>query len=158
MSKNEGKLFEQDFQVSFPSAGFIYRLKDAGGFSKSENKRFTINNMCDFLGFYRGFLCCFELKSTKLKSLPIKNIRNNQLVELYEASLKDNVKSYIVINFRTYEETYAVDIKDIKEFYEKMERKSISLDYCREVGIKIEQEKKRVRYKYNLEGFFEELV
>ena len=156
--KNKGKLFEQDFQSSFPNSGFIYRLRDAGGFSKSENKRFTINNMCDFIAFYKGVLYCFELKSTKLKSLSLSNISNNQLIGLYEASFKEDVKAYIVINFRTYEETYAVDIKDIKNFYEKMERKSLSLNYCREVGVKIEQEKKIVRYKYNLEGFFKELV
>lgn len=94
-----------------------------------------------------------ELKSTKQKSLPLNNIKNNQLVGLCNASTYEGVKAYFIINFRTTEETFAIEAKKVKEFIKETERKSIPIDWCRKNGILIEQEKKRSRYKYNIDSF-----
>ena len=91
-----------------------------------------------------------ELKSTKQKSLPFNNIKNNQLIGLCNASKYPGVQAYFVINFREIEETYSIEAVKIKEYMENTDTKSISLDFCRENGLKIEQELKRSRYRYNL--------
>ena len=150
---NEGKKFEEDFRKSIPAGCYIYKLKDAGGWSNASNTRFTISNMCDFIMYYKPTLYLLELKSTKGKSLPFSNIKDNQIKELLVASNTEGVRAGLVINLRSINETYYLNIKDFKKYVETTERKSISLDYLRSKGILIEQELKKTRYRYNIKEF-----
>ena len=150
---NEGKKFEIDFKNSIPANVYIYKLKDAGGWSNASNTRFTISNMCDFIMYSKPTLFLLELKSTKGKSLPFNNIRETQIKELYKASNTEGVRAGLVINLRTLEETYYLDIKDFKTYRETTERKSISLECLKDKGILIEQELKKTRYRYDIKEF-----
>lgn len=150
---NEGKKFEEDFRKSIPAGFYIYKLKDAGGWSNASNTRFTISNMCDFIMYSKPTLYLLELKSTKGKSLPFSNIKDNQVKELLAASNTEGIQAGLVINLRSVNETYYLSIKDFKKYVETTERKSISLDYLRNEGILIEQELKKTRYRYNIKEF-----
>ena len=170
--KKEGKKFENDFKQSFPEEGYIYRLRDSGstygGMKDGNNLRFSITNMCDFLGFYKGHLCFFELKSTKLQSLPKANIKPHQLDEMLDADKKDGVYSYIVVNFReihikkgrkiidSIAKTYLLPVTIVKSIFDTGV-KSLSADWCQDNGIELKSEKKRTRYKYDIRSFLESI-
>ena len=160
--KNEGKHFEEDFKKSYPEYGFIYRLRDSGstyGGCKDNGLRFSVTNMCDFIGFFKGHLFCMELKSTKNHSLPIGNIRKKQIKELLEAESKENVHAMIIINFRNEKmmtnNTYAIPIKNVEKFLAEKKRKSIPIEWCQEHGIEVRNEIKVKHYKYFVEEFLE---
>lgn len=159
---NEGKRFEEDFIKSFPLDVFTYRLRDSAGAWGGDNKntRFTASNICDFIchNHHKGETIFMELKSTKQKSLPFSNMKNNQIIGLYNASKYKGIKAYFIINFRVVEETYAIEAIKVKEFIETSDRKSIPIQWCVENGEKIEQKKKISRYSYNLVNFLGQTV
>lgn len=96
-----------------------------------------------------------ELKTTKGKSLPFGNVRENQVKGMKDISTKDNTSSYFIINFREFEETFAIKASEIHFFYYNGKRKSFPIDWCKSNGILIKQELKRTRYKYNVIKFLE---
>ena len=158
MEKNEGKVFEKDFQDSYPIGVFIYRLKDtASTFTGGKNTKYTTYNMCDYIAFNPEHKCvlALELKSFKGKSMPFTNIKSHQLTDMKKAKDEQNIESYFVLNFRDVGETYLVDIDDMIWYIEHSGRKSIDLLYCRENAIFLPQELKRVHYKYNMEEIFD---
>lgn len=94
-----------------------------------------------------------ELKTHTGASLPLSCIRKNQI----EGMSKINhvrIKAVFIINFRDKEKTYSVDAEKLKSYIEISNRKSILLSFLEEKGIEIIGTKKKVRYKYDLEKFF----
>lgn len=169
MAKNPGKKFEEDFVKSIPDRCDVTRLKDAGGWAKSEELRFTIKNPCDFVVFSGHRLeheftdmYKFELKSLNGKSLPYANIkpktekltaRETSLIfisKLVESEAK-GVRAGLVVNFRDTNETFWVTALDVERFVDNADRASIPIDWFREHGHLIKQELIRVRYRYDLE-------
>lgn len=153
---NEGKKFEQDFQKSIKKdeETFIYRFRDSSGaWGNGDKTRFTPSNIADFLLMKRDKVLFLELKSIKEKRLPLGNIRMSQLDGLAGINHK-NIKSYFLVNFRSEEKTYAVTPKQIIDFLEEQERKSIPLSWFEKHGILIKQTKKKVRWKYDLEVIY----
>ncbi len=61
-----------------------------------------------------------------------------------------------LVNFRDLEETYFLSVGFVENFYYVGERKSIPVEYFREHGIRIPQEKKRTLYKYDLREWLSE--
>lgn len=158
MPKNEGKKFEENIKKSVPKECWLYRFKDGtGNFAgeKNQNVRFQASNICDFLTMTNEYLFLLELKSHQGSSIGFNCIRDNQLKEMTNIEHK-KIKAYFILNFRDKEKTYAIEAKELKEYIETAERKSIPFDWCRQNGIEIESEKKKVHYRYNLEKFFEE--
>lgn len=159
---NEGKKFEEDFKKSFPENYFIYRLRDSGSSfnGKQDGLRFTITNACDFIAFdpENGLLLPLELKSVQGNSLPFTNIKEHQLKELNDFSTKLNVFPFIVINFRGSNKTFFMYIKNLMNFIETTNKKSINIKDVQEFGgIDAEQYIKKVRSGYKLEIFFNKL-
>lgn len=158
--QNEGKRFEEDIKKSVPQEYFYYRFKDGtGNFNgtKNENVRFQAKNICDCEVFTEEHLFLLELKSHLGKSISFTCIRNNQIEEMAKVDHK-RIKPYFIFNFRDLEKTYAIGAQKIKEFMESAKVKSFPVKWCEENGIEIESIKKKVRYKYNLEKFFNEVV
>lgn len=149
--KNEWKRFEEDFIKSVPKEWEVIRLKDWGGRSNATNTRFTISNDCDFILFTGKSLIKLELKSTKWWTLPLKNIKPNQLKKL-SMEQKDWVFAYFIINYRLYNETYIIDPINIVNIISYW-KKSISRDYAKEYWLLLPQEKKISRYRYLLNNF-----
>ena len=152
-----GKVFEQDFQKSCPESAYIYRLKDnAASFAKGTNTRFTSHNMCDYLLFDNKSrtLYFLELKSTKSSSVPLSMIRETQIKELTEAS-NNNLIAGFVVNFREKDNfTGFISIKDFNRMMNEINKKSFNIEDLKKYRvIEIKSEKKRTRYKYNIENF-----
>lgn len=143
---NEGKSFEKDFFSKIDKDWTLVRLRDAGGWEKTEGKRFTIDNICDFVFFNGVKLFLLELKSYKTPSIPQKALK--QLPDLMKYKGKLNTFPLFVFNFRSVNETYLMELQPIIECLE--ERKSIPLSLCREKGVLIPQKLKRVHYSYDL--------
>ena len=161
--KNLGKQFEQDFRKSIPINNkiYYYRLKDSNNnWNRSENIRFSQNNIADAIMFYNGnflsYLFILEFKSHKGKSLPLTCIRDNQLKEMTEASKKIGVRPMLVVFFSDVEKCYALDIEDVNIFIKLCDRKSIPLEYFENNAKEIEVIKLRTNYKYNIEKWLKE--
>lgn len=137
VSSKVGKAFESDFYNSCPDDMLLIRLKDGKGYGK---------NPCDYVLVtkFRGYM--LELKTTQEKRLAKANIREHQLDILAMAS-SVGIPAYFVVNFRTYEETYLLDGLVAKQYFDTG-AKSIPIAWFRENCKKIEQTKKRTRWRY----------
>lgn len=154
-----GKKFERNFKKSVPSEVFFYRFKDSASayYGGNENLRFSNKNICDCMLFDGTKLYLLELKSTKGKSLPFGNIRENQLKELSLATYYQNIVSGLVIEFSDLDRCFFMNISDITDFMRIGSRKSIPIDYCADKGIEIEIKKKRVNNSFNIKKLLEEI-
>jgi len=153
--KSSGKSFESDIKASIPKDVFYLRLKDSGGWQKSETTRFSSFNIADCLVYDGENLFVLELKSHQGRSLPLSCIRQKQLEGLIDAGNFLNIVSGIVVNFRDVEQTYFLDALDLKKFIDTSDRKSIPIDYFREYGTVIQQVKKKVHYTYLMGTFLD---
>lgn len=86
------------------------------------------------------------------------NIKKHQIEGLKKASFIKGVIAGFVINFRNTEHTYFLHIDDFLKFSKKATKKSINeQDVIENNGHLIEQEIKKVNYRYNIEKFVEEI-
>lgn len=157
MGKNVGKIFEEDFIKSVPNNIFYFRFKDLPYFLTKNSKYEVSNNPADFIIFYNN-LFILELKSTDNTSYPFSNTRENQVKGLKKYSEKDKVICGFIINMRRYNETYFLRINDYLYLEKESGRKSISIKDLRFYGVRIYQELKRTRYRYDIKTFLEKLA
>lgn len=154
MDKNLGKIFEEDFKKSVPDWCWIYRFRDGtANFAgeKNQNVRFQAHNICDFMIMANERLYLLELKSHKGASIPFSCIRPKQLEEMAEITYP-NITAFFLLNFRDIERTYAVRAGELRKFIETTDRKSVPIQWCKDQGIEILGEKKRTRFRYDLES------
>lgn len=150
MAKNEGKRFEEDISKSVPNDWFCYRLKDSSGsWSNNDKSRFTPKNSCDYF-IFNSSLYAVECKSVQGKSIPYSNFRDKQIEDLVNFCNYEYVYGVFFINFRKVNETYMIYATVLKLIMDNSDRKSISIDQCREHGRLIPQQLKRTRYRYDL--------
>lgn len=159
--QNEGKKFENDIKQSIPETCWIYRLRDnASSFSGGDNTRFTSSNICDFIMLHdpSKTLYLLELKSTKSTSIPLSMIRQNQIDGLSEAG-KHTLIAGIIINFRNeHNDTFFIHIKDFINMLNLTNKKSFNIkDLENRNAIRIYSNKKRTRYRYDIERFVKEI-
>lgn len=157
--KNEGKVFEADIKASFPPDFFVERYKDdTSGFH-------GVSNPADFRLYKYPLTFLLELKTHKGKSIPLAKIRSSQLKGMEKAVPHRGVYCGFILNYRDIAETYYISFSElVPEYYIKTDkgeyepkpdgRKSIPVEWCREVGTQIDQRLKRVRYSYDLEKLF----
>lgn len=169
MSKNSGKIFEDDFRKSVPDYCFIHRLKDtAQSYNKSKKTKFTWNNPCDFFVFDSNIskLYALELKSTKYKSMSIqidededsKMIKLHQIESLTDMSQYNGIIAGFIFNFRdeknNMERTYFQNIIDFNNMLNKINKQSLNeMDLLLNGAVKINGVKKRVHYTWNIDEF-----
>lgn len=154
---NNGKRFEDNFKKSVPKDVFYYRFKDGTASWDGANTRFQSFNICDCMIFSNKRLYLLELKSTMGKSLPLSRIRQSQLRELTETLVFEDVVAGLVINFSDTEDTFFLHIDKLVGFINRDERKSIPLTYLEEHGVRIENKKLKVNYKYKVGKFLGEV-
>jgi recombination protein U len=103
-----------------------------------------------------------ELKSHKGKSIPFACFRESQLGELAKVTPRKHEIAIALLNFRDISETYIVLFADIIDFIDESNRngtrKSIPLEWVREVGYQVPQRLKKVRYTYSIEATLMELL
>ena len=152
--QNAGKLFEKDFKESVPDTCWIYRLRDnASSFANGDNTRFTSSNICDFILFDDNSknLFLLECKSTKSTSIPLTMLRENQIKGLLDAN-KHNLIAGLLLNFRNENnDTFFISIDRFIEMINKLGKKSLNVkDLENNNAVKIDNHKKRTRYKYDI--------
>lgn len=161
MAQNAGKLFEADIKASIPAHCWYYRLRDnASSFAGGKNTRFASSNICDCLIFDDNSMTLFliECKSTKGTSVPLSMIRENQIRGLLDAS-QHRLVAGLLVNYRNENnDTFFIKIKDFVDMVDGLNKKSFnSKDLIENGGLKVESNKKRTRYTYNLEKLIKEI-
>lgn len=165
---NSGKIFENSFRDSIPENIYFYRLRDpANSFGgDGANLRFTLKNDYDcFLFKEPNFFPC-ELKSNQGTSFSIqhtkeekgKDIKLSQINGLTKAGVHPGVLAGLILNFRKTQNTYWLDIRKFNEFNAGTEKKSINEnDVIEYSGVKIRSELKKIKYKYFVGEFIENI-
>lgn len=169
--KNDGKRFEEDWSSSLPSYCYVYRLKDtAQSYNNSKKTKFTWENPCDFFAFDSSshLFYAIECKSTKYKSMSIqldendkskKMIKFHQIKSLREISEYDGAIAGFMLNFRNesndIQRLYFISIKNFDNMMSQLNKVSFNELDLLTIGkaIKIQGEKKRTRWKWNLDDF-----
>lgn len=172
MPRSVGKQFEDNFKKSAPNYTLSYRPPDsAQGFDVgSTNKlRFSRHSPCDLMvfdGIRNLFLtlelktfqgsCSFERdKNEKVK----KNIHYHQIKSLKDFAQYNRVISGLVLDFRSSDNTYFLNINQWDDFISHIEKKSFNekdlLEYAS--PILIHKEKLKVNYRYDLESFLNDV-
>lgn len=156
---NVGKKFEKNFKNSIPKNIFVYRFKDGSAAWDNGNKtRFQAANICDFMLYKKPYMFLLELKSTKGKSLPFSNVKEHQRKELLNASKYNGIVCGLLIEFRTFNTVYFIEISQFERFLLQTSRKSLPLEFVSKNGIKIDLERKRINYKMNIEKMIEDII
>ena len=161
IAQNEGKKFESDFKASVPNTCWIYRLRDnASSFAGGTNTRFTSSNICDYIMHddKTRTLFLIECKSTKGTSVSLTMLRQNQIDGLREASGHMLVAG-MLINFRNEKnDTFFLLIDEYLSMMESLNKKSFNIKDLESIGAtRVQSEKKRTRYKYDVQGMIDEL-
>jgi recombination protein U len=152
--KNDGKKFEEDFRRSTPPEVFVHRVKDAG--SQGQHL-FGVRNICDFIYYRQPWLYLLEMKSHKGRSIPFGKVTDTQLEGLAEQEDRTGVRAGFLFNFRDLEETYFVPAHHTWVYVRGSGRKSFPVDWCRQVGKRVDQQKVRTRYRYDVDKLLREV-
>jgi penicillin-binding protein-related factor A (putative recombinase) len=173
VKKNQGKAFEEQLQQSSKNTKvFFYRIKDQSIPVEMRSKVPVSKNKYDCIIFDSGHLFALELKSTGNKSISFdeKIIKQHQIDNLVEADTYDGVIAGFIFNFREYENaTYFVSINEFNNYkvaaqtasesaYVKLNKSSIPLEVCEQIGVKIHCYKKRTNFHYHIKTFVEEAI
>lgn len=169
MSKNEGKIFEDDIKNSVPNYAKLLRLPDPPhSFTQRSDTKFSKKNPYDFECFdsKRRVLYCWELKSTSQKYIGFQThkednrevlIKWHQIDGLTKASKYENVIAGFLLNYRLdngEQLLYFLNIKDFVKMKDSIDKKSFNIiDAVLYGAIKINGNKKRTRWNWNLDEF-----
>ncbi len=174
MATNPGKEFEHDIQTSCKEQNiFFYRIKDVNPMFLKANARVSKNDYDSFI-YRKPNLFPIEFKSTKQKSISFseKIIKKHQIQALEDAVNYDGLIAGFIFNFREADNfTCFIHIKDFLEYkriaeneikehtYEsKVNKSSIPIGICKEIGIEIKHIKKKTKYRYYINLLLNELI
>ncbi|MBE6136125.1 MAG: Holliday junction resolvase RecU [Erysipelotrichaceae bacterium] len=102
------------------------------------NAYFEKQSTTDYNGVYKGRYIDFEAKSTKQKvSFPLANIPPQQIEHLTKVIEHQGI-AFFLICFELLGETYLLDAQYVIDFHKKYKRKSIPLNFIKEIGDEIE--------------------
>ena len=162
VKKNTGKLFEEEVQTSCSEQKIWYfRVRDVNLPPDLRTRVRVPENPYDSLIYKDGYLFPTEMKSTKGKSLPFKNIKEHQIESLIASNTYDDkIIPGFLINFSDEERSFFLHIDDFIKYREcaeqgekecegrKVNGSSISLDYCEGVATEITGVKKKVKHRW----------
>lgn len=163
ISKNIGKVFEENWKKSVPNNVFYYRPPDsAQSFGQNQNLRFSAKSPCDCFMFTGDFLYALELKSVGTKSISFEKVKTDkgvihkhQIDNLYKFSSYNNIISGFIFDFRLSNKTYFCIIDDFIKMICNLDKKSFNehdlFEWCNPIEIK--KKKLRVNYRYDIEKF-----
>lgn len=163
ISKNIGKIFEQNWKKSIPDGIFYYRPPDsAQSFGTNQNLRFSAKSPCDCFMFTGNFLYTLELKSVGTKSISFEMeksdkgvIHKHQIDNLKNFSTYKNIVSGFIFDFRLSDKTYFCAINNFIAMINKLDKKSFNekdlLEWCE--PFEIRKKKLKINYRYNINDF-----
>lgn len=160
---NNGKRFEAQWRKCAKKMDelLFYRFRDGtatyygGG---QDGIRFQQSNMCDVMMFASPLLFLLELKSTKGSSLPLKNIRTDQVDDLRDSSKYKHVIAGFVVYFADKQECYFASARSIQSYKDSTTRKSIPLEWFKELCQKVDVVPLRVNVDYDVKKFVRECM
>lgn len=95
---------------------------------------FRTPSTTDYNGLYKGYYIDFEAKETVNKtSFPLQNIHPHQIEHLKRV-VKHGGIGFLIIRFKTINETYYLDANELIKFIKGNTAKSIPIDYFRANG------------------------
>lgn len=166
MSRNQGKIFEEQIKKSTPPYALLYRLPDsAQAFGGSSNLRFSRKNPFDYLLWdsQKHILYALELKTVAGKSITFERnekdkseIHLHQIDGLSKWNMYDGIICGFIIEFRKIEKTFFLDVDEFKKLADNIDKKSFNYDDLTKYKIKytiIKQIKARTRYTYAIDDF-----
>ncbi|MFB0635403.1 hypothetical protein ACEPP6_08915 [Bacillus rugosus] len=172
-ANNQGKIFEANIEKSaIDQKLFFYRIKDVNPMFLKRGAAVSKNKYDCFL-FFKGYLFPLELKSTKDKSIAFREeiIKAQQIKHLKDATQYPNIIPGFLFQFREPEnKVYFVHINDfltykniaekqLKHTYKnKVNKASIPIAICEEIGTEVRSMKKKVNYTYYLNKLCGELI
>ena len=167
---NKGKQFETDFVASIPDYCYCHRLRDsAQSFNKST--QYSWENECDFFVYdsLHHIFYAIECKSTKAKNISFQKdeteVKKSRMIKYHQAksltkmSKFDGIVAGLLLNFRdeknNMERTYFLDIRNYNNLISNTNKGSINeIDIIQYNAIKLSGNKKRVHYKWDIDGLF----
>lgn len=177
MVKNKGKEFEQSIQDSAIEQGvFFYRIKDTFIPPTLRMRVKVTKNDFDSFMFQYPYLFALEMKATKSKSISFQEsvIKQHQIDKLAEASKHEGIIAGFMFNFYcekgTYNHVYFVHIRDFliykmiaeegleHTYQSKVNKSSIPIGICQEIGLEVKSVKKKVKYRYIMNTFVKEAL
>lgn len=104
-------------------------------------------------------LFLIECKSTKCTSMSNNMLRQNQIDGLLNAS-EHNLVAGLILNFRNeYNDTFFLSINNYVSMMKHINKKSFNIkDLEKHGAIRIDSEKKRTRYRYNIKKLVGEII
>ena len=95
---------------------------------------FTVPSTTDYNGLYKGYYIDFEAKETKSKtSFSLSNIHPHQIKHLENIDRHQGI-AFLIVRFTTLNKTYILFIKDLLEYINNNERKSVPIDFFDKKG------------------------
>ena len=167
ISKNIGKVLEQNWKNSIPNDVFYYRPPDsAQSFGVNQNLRFSAKSPCDCFMFNGDFLYTLELKSVVTKSISFEReksdkgvIHKHQIDNLQKFSTYRNIVSGFIFDFRLSNKTYFCSINDFITMINNLDKKSFNekdlFEWCK--PIEIRKKKLKVNYRYDINDFIKNI-
>lgn len=173
MSK-EGKVFEESLESSCNDQNIFYhRIKDTYVPPDLRRRVRVTKNKYDSLLYYKNYLFPVEMKSTKENRFSFDEsiIKQHQIENLKEANDYNGVIAGFIFNFRQPENrAFFVHIEDFviykniaengldHTYKSKVNKASIPLGICEEIGIEITNIKKITKYRYYINKLLDELI
>jgi recombination protein U len=109
------------------------KIKKNNGKINIINAKIKNKSTIDYYGIYNGTFYAFEAKSTKLNSLPIKNIKEHQINYLNKI-IKYGGKGFLIVAFQKYDEYFVIK----NELIKNLKNKSLNIKIARKNGIQLE--------------------
>ena len=98
---------------------------------------FATPSTTDYNGLYKGQYIDFEAKETKSKtSFPLSNIHAHQITHLEKIYLNGGI-SFLIVRFTKLNETYLLETRKFIEYINKIDKKSIPINFFKENGYLI---------------------
>lgn len=99
---------------------------------------FECPSTLDYNGVYKGYYIEFDAKETRSKtSFTINNIHNHQ-IEYIKKVIKHGGIVFLIVRFTLLDKNYILKGKDLIQFIDSNDRKSIPLSYFEENCYKID--------------------
>lgn len=169
----EGKQFEASIEQCCKEQGIWYfRVRDVNPMALKPKYKVP-QNKYDCLLYHKYHLFPIEMKSTKEMNISLKEhmIKKHQIDNLVEAAKYEGVISGFLFNFREPEQkTFFVKIEDFVKYKNiaenglehtyksKVNRASIPIGICEEIGIEVKSAKKVKNYRYYIGMLIDELI
>lgn len=137
---NETNKYYLDYDIAL-----IYKKPTPIRITKTNYKNMRITDgffespsTLDYNGIYKGYYVEFDAKETKSKtSFPIDNIHKHQ-IEYIKKVIKHGGIVFLIVRFTLLDKNYILKGKDLIQFIDSNDRKSIPLSYFEENCYKID--------------------